>query len=315
MSNKKLHSIVLPIYNEVQGIQFLYERMHAVSNEIEKKFNANVEVILVNDGSKDGSDLECDRIQKLDNRFKVIHLSRNFGHQIAITCGIDFAQGDTVTVLDADLQDPPEVILDFIQKWNDGYEVVYGVRRVREGETPFKLITAKVFYRILKKLTNFDIPVDTGDFRLMDRKAVEALKTLREQNRFIRGLVSWVGFKQIGVEYDRQPRRFGQTHYPFKKMFKFALDGVTAFSTFPLKLATYIGLLSVLISFCFIVWALYAHFIAKDTIQGWTSIIIIISFLGGIQLFTIGILGEYIGRIYDESRRRPLYFVSRKVGF
>jgi dolichol-phosphate mannosyltransferase len=244
-----------------------------------------------------------------------LHLSRNFGHQTAITAGIEWAHGDTVTVMDADLQDPPEVILELIAKWREGFEVVYAVRRMREGETVFKLWTAKIFYRMIRKLTRVDIPVDTGDFRLMDRKAIDAFLKMPERHRFVRGMVSWVGFRQGGVLYDRASRVHGQTHYPFRKMFKFALDGVTSFSIFPLQIASYIGMLAAAVAFVGILYTLYFKFFTDRTVQGWSSIMIVVLFLGGAQLLALGIIGEYLGRTYDESRRRPLYFVGRAVGF
>lgn len=310
-----LHSIVIPVYNEAAGLDALYERMRKVADEITRRFGADVEVILVNDGSRDGSTEKMDSLNGLDPRFKALHLSRNFGHQIAITAGMEWAKGDTVTVMDADLQDPPEVILEFLVKWKEGFEVAYGVRRKREGETAFKLATAAMFYRMIRKITNVDIPVDTGDFRLMDRRAVDAFLKLPERNRFVRGLVSWVGYKQIGVQYDRDSRKFGETHYPFKKMLKFALDGVTAFSAFPLQLATYVGVTTAIISFCSIFVVLYFKIFTHETIPGWTSIVIPVLFLGGVQLLALGIIGEYLGRVYDEVRRRPLYFIGKATGF
>jgi len=206
------------------------------------------------------------------------------------------------------------VILDFLRKWNEGFEVVYAVRRKREGETAFKLFTAKAFYRLIRRLTRVDIPVDTGDFRLMDRKAVDALLSMTERHRFIRGMVSWVGYRQTGVLYDRASRQFGQTHYPFKRMLKFALDGVTSFSSFPLQIASYMGVAAALLSFLAIFYAVYLK-LTDRTIQGWTSLIIVVLFMGGAQLLSLGIIGEYLGRVYDESRRRPLYFISRALGF
>ncbi len=311
----ELHSIVIPVFNEEEGLNDLYVRMSSVCSQIESKFKCKTEVILVNDGSRDQSATLLNELSKKDSKFKVIHFSRNFGHQVAISAGIDWATGDTVTVMDADLQDPPEVIIDFISKWKEGFHVVYGVRNKREGETYFKLATAKIFYRIIQRLTHFDIPLDTGDFRLMDRKAVEALKKLPERNRFIRGLVSWVGFNQTGVKYDRASRIHGQTHYPFKKMLKFAFDGVTSFSSFPLQLATYTGVFTSVAAFLGIIWTLYSRFVSHNTIQGWSSIMIVVLFLGGIQLLALGMIGEYLGRVFDEVRGRPLYLVSDSRGF
>ena len=311
-----LHSIVIPVFNEVSGLDALFARMRSLADVIEKQNHGHqIEVILVNDGSRDGSAAKLDELANTDSRFKVLHFSRNFGHQIAISAGLEWATGQTVTVMDGDLQDPPEVILEFIEKWREGFEVIYAVRRARAGETVFKLWTAKIFYRLIRKLTNVDIPVDTGDFRLMDRRAVDAFLKMRERHRFVRGMVSWVGFRQAGVLYDRSPRSFGQTHYPFRKMLRFALDGITSFSTVPLQVATYVGLLSAAGSFFVGLWALYTRLFTDRSIQGWTSLILVALFLGGVQLMALGILGEYIGRIYDEVKHRPLYFVAKAVGF
>ena len=312
--NSVLHSLVIPVFNEKDGITALYEETKKICDSVAAK-GGLMEVIFVNDGSRDGSAQKLDEIIKKDGRYKVLHFSRNFGHQVAITAGIEHAAGATVSVMDADLQDPPEVILEFIAMWQKGYEVVYGVRSKRDGETIFKLLTAKVFYRIIAKLTNVEIPVDTGDFRLMDRKAVDALLSIKERHRFIRGLVSWVGFRQIGVEYHRKERKFGATHFPFKKMLKFAMDGITSFSSAPLQLAIWIGAISSFGALILSFWALYAHFYSDKTIQGWTSLILVVLFFGGCQLLAIGIIGEYIGRIYDEVKARPLYFVARKEGW
>lgn len=306
-----LHSIVIPIYNEREGLNALFERVKGVIDAID----GDAEAILVNDGSRDGSTEGLDELCARDRRFKALHLSRNFGHQVAITAGLEWARGDTVTVMDADLQDPPELIHEFIKKWKEGFQVVYAVRRTREGETAFKLATAKAFYRIIHRLTNVDIPVDTGDFRLMDRRAVEAFLKMPERHRFVRGMIAWVGFQQVGIPYDRASRVFGETHYPFKKMLKFALDGITSFSIFPLQIASYVGFLTAVASFCAIAYILYLKFLTDRTVQGWTSLMVVVLFLGGVQLLALGILGEYLGRTYDESRRRPLYLVGRTRGF
>lgn len=306
-----IHSLVIPVYNERDGLNALFDRVKSVIDRVD----GTVEVILVNDGSRDGSAEKMDECFKRDPRFKALHLSRNFGHQVAITAGLEWARGQTVTVMDADLQDPPELILEFIAKWKEGFEVVYAVRRKREGETKFKLLTAKLFYRIIQRLTHVDIPVDTGDFRLMDRKAVDAFLKMPERHRFIRGMVSWVGYRQVGVPYDRASRVFGETHYPFRKMLKFALDGITSFSVFPLQIASYVGVLAATGSFLSILYILYLKFFTDRTVQGWTSLMVVVLFLGGVQLLALGIIGEYIGRTYDESRRRPLYLVGRAIGF
>ncbi|MGE4233385.1 MAG: glycosyltransferase family 2 protein [Bacteriovoracia bacterium] len=309
-----MHSIVMPVYNEKEGLPTLYKRLTPLLDKFEKDFESKVEVVLVNDGSRDGSEQVLDEIAKQDSRYRIVHLSRNFGHQIALTAGMEWASGQTLTVMDADLQDPPELIEQMLNKWKEGFDVVYAVREKREGETFFKLATAKLFYKIIRKLTNVDIPADTGDFRLMDRKVVDALVRMKERNRFLRGMVVWVGFKQIGLTYRRDAREFGETHYPFRKMLRFAIDGVTSFSVFPLQMATYIGVATAFCSFLGILYTFYLH-LAHKTVHGWSSLMVVILFLGGLQLLALGIVGEYLGRALDEVRGRPLYFVGRTVGF
>ncbi len=270
------------------------------------------ELLLVNDGSHDGT-LDAVRAElRARPHVTLINLSRNFGHQLAATAGIELARGEAVVLMDGDLQDPPELIIEFVQKWREGNDVVYAVRRTRKGESFFKLLTARLFYRGIKRLTNVDIPVDTGDFRLMSRRVVNALKRVPERHRFLRGLVSWVGYNQVGVEYDRDERHSGVTKYPFSKMFRFAIDGVTSFSDVPLRFASYLGFLSSTIA---IVYALIVigsklfSIVPPAYTKGWASTIVAIMFLGGVQLITLGILGEYIGRIYDEVKGRPLYLI------
>jgi dolichol-phosphate mannosyltransferase len=311
MQNPK-HSIVVPVYNEFEGLFALAERLENLAQSL---LPDSVEVLFVNDGSKDGSDQALDELAETSSIFKVIHLSRNFGHQLAITAGLERASGDTVSVIDADLQDPPEVIAQLIAQWRQGYDVVYAVRRSRSGETKFKLWTAKIFYRTIRRLTNVDIPLDTGDFRLMDRKVVNAFLRLRERHRFVRGMVSWLGFRQTGVLYDRAERKFGETHYPLRKMLKFATDGITSFSSVPLRLATYLGLMSSVVATLIGVWTLYVKFVSGEAIPGWTSVMLAVLFMGGIQLLALGVFGEYLGRTYDEIKSRPLYLVQRTVGF
>ena len=311
----KLHSIVIPVYNEVAGIEVLFTRMREIADRITATTGDACELILVNDGSRDGSEELLDRLHARDSRFKVIHFSRNFGHQVAISAGIEAARGDTVTCLDADLQDPPEVILEFLQKWREGYEVVYGSRKSRPGETWVKLITARVFYRLIRKITRLDIPVDAGDFRLIDRKVADAFISLPERHRYVRGLMSWIGFKQIGVPYNRQPRTFGETHYPFHKMLKLAFDGISSFSFLPLRMATWAGFATGFAAFVGIAYTLYLKFFTNRTITGWTSILLATLLIGGVQLMSLGIIGEYLGRMFDEVRRRPLYLVTRTSGF
>jgi dolichol-phosphate mannosyltransferase len=301
-----LLSIVIPVFNESEVIHASYERMRKVLSSLDRFL---YEIVFVDDGSKDDSYQKLVQLAHRDPNVRLVKFSRNFGHQTAITAGIDMARGDAVVVIDADLQDPPEVIRAFIAKWEQGYDVVYGIREKREGETKLKLMTATLFYRILRTLVKIDIPVDTGDFRLMSRRAVEKFKQLREKDRFVRGLVSWVGFRQTGVYYARDKRHAGTTKYPFRKMLKFALDGITSFSSTPLKLATWMGYLASLLGF------LYACsvFIQKAlgyTVQGWATIMIGILFIGGVQLICIGIMGEYVGRIFDEIKQRPLYVVE-----
>jgi len=305
---KKLISYIFPVYNEEGNIHKLQE---VLLKEIEKKSDKyDFEIICINDGSTDSSLDKLIEIQKKDKRFKIINFSRNFGHQMAITAGLDFARGDAVIIMDADLQDPPSVSLELIEKWEEGYEVVYAQRRTRQ-DTKFKKLTAFLFYRTLDKLADIRIPKDTGDFRLMDRKVVEALKKFREKNRFMRGLVAYVGFKQTGVLFDRQERFSGKTHYPLKKMIKLALDGITSFSTVPLRLMTQTGILISILSLVGIIFALFVRiFIPEATIPGTTFAIIATLFIGGVQIFMMGILGTYIGRIYSEVQGRPLYIVS-----
>jgi dolichol-phosphate mannosyltransferase len=259
---------------------------------------------------------QLERLAASDPRVRCIDFSRNFGHQVAITAGTDMARGDAVVVIDADLQDPPELIPRMVEKWREGYEVVFAVREKRKGESFFKLFTAAAFYRIIKRITNVDIPVDTGDFRLMDRKVVAALRILREKNRFVRGLVSWVGFRQVGIRYVREERFAGETKYPLKKMLKFAFDGITGFSYLPLQLATYLGFAVSNVAFLAICWVLLQKLVLHGHVEpGWSSLMVTILFLGGVQLLTIGLIGEYLGRIYDEVKARPLYLVRRTLGF
>lgn len=308
-------SIVAPVYNEEVILPELYRRVTAVMQEAGEPY----ELILVNDGSRDRS-LEIMReLHAQDPRVKIINFSRNFGHQVAITAGADYAQGDAIVIIDSDLQDPPEVILDLIGQWRQGYEVVYAVRAEREGETWFKEFTASVFYRLIAGITNVDIPLDTGDFRLMDRHVVDALKQMREQHRFMRGLSSWVGFKQTGVEYVRRQRYAGETKYPFRKMLKFAVDGITSFSYLPLQLATYFGFFIAALSLVGIIVTillrLFMHGDNNTALYGQATTLVAVLFLGGVQLIFLGIIGEYLGRIYDEVKGRPLYIVSEALGF
>ncbi len=306
-------SVVIPIYNESKIISELHQRLIKTINLLEVELNilANeMEIIFVNDGSKDDSLSQLISLTKTNSYYKVVNFSRNFGHQKAVTAGIDVSKGEHVVLIDADLQDPPEFIIDLYKKQLEGYDVVYAVRSKRKGESLFKTATAKVFYRLLFKMTDIKIPVDTGDFRIMRRNVVDVLKQMPETHRFIRGMVSWVGFKQVGLEYERQERFAGETKYPFKKMFVFAIDALTSFSSAPLKLASYFGFFVSLIGLLGIVWVLYTKFFTDSNISGWSSLMVTVLFMGGVQLLTLGIIGQYIGRISEESKTRPLYIIE-----
>lgn len=307
------YSIVVPVYNEELLIEESYRRLKKVMDSTDETY----ELIFVDDGSHDKSAEILSRISMSDKNVKLISFSRNFGHQTAITAGMDNAKGDAVVVIDADLQDPPEVILKMIEKWKEGYDVVYGKRAERKGESFFKLFTARVFYRLLKSLTNVDIPVDTGDFRLIDRKVCDvmnSLNSIKEKNRYIRGLVSWVGFKQIGVEYVRDPRLAGETKYTLKKMLKLAMDGITSFSYAPLKLPLNLGIFLLAAGFVYLIVELVLKVAGVDVSME-NTVIAINMILFGLNFSVLGAFGEYIGRIYDEVRDRPLYIIARKVGF
>ncbi|HEV7180116.1 MAG TPA: glycosyltransferase family 2 protein [Candidatus Baltobacteraceae bacterium] len=304
-------SIVVPLYNEEGNVQPLLDRIVGIAERLPGI--TSYEIVLVNDGSTDGTLAQIRKQMRARENIVAVSLSRNFGHQVAATAGIDMARGEAVVLMDGDLQDPPELIASFIEKWREGYDVVYAVRRTRKGESAFKLFTARVFYRTIKRLTKVSIPVDTGDFRLMSRRVVEALQRSPERHRFLRGLVSWVGFNQTGVDYDRDERHSGSTKYPLPKMLRFAIDGITSFSDVPLRFASYLGFVTSVAAF------LYALVIVFDKLfsinppeytRGWASTIVAILFLGGVQLICLGILGEYIGRIYDEVKGRPLYLIS-----
>ncbi|MCS6839716.1 MAG: glycosyltransferase family 2 protein [Roseiflexus sp.] len=303
-------SIVAPVYNEEVLLPEFYRRVVAAIEPLGEPF----EIILVNDGSRDRSLQIMLELHERDPRVKVINFSRNFGHQIAITAGTDYARGKAVVVIDSDLQDPPEVIVDMIARWREGYQLVYGVRSEREGETVFKLATASLFYRLIRKITSVDIPVDTGDFRLMDRKVVDALKSMREHHRFMRGLSVWVGFKQTGITYKRDARKAGVTKYPLRKMLKFAMDGITAFSYLPLQLATYVGFSVAALGLLGIIAVIFLRLLGNELLGQATTLVAVL-FMGGVQLVFLGIIGEYLGRIYDEVKQRPLYIVADAIGF
>ena len=302
---KITYSIIAPIYNEIENLPELYRRVKEVMDSSGERW----ELILVDDGSTDGSTEKIRELAKKDKLVRPVIFARNFGHQVAITAGWDYARGDAIVIIDADLQDPPEVILELAKKWREGYEVVYAVRSEREGESWFKKFTAAMFYRIIYSITDVKIPVDTGDFRLMDRKVVDVLKQMKERHRFPRGMSAWVGFKQIGVKYNRAARVAGVTKYPFSKMLKLALNAITGFSYFPLQLATYFGFASAGISVIAIPVVIYMRMMGSGAFFGQATTLIAVLFFGGVQLISLGVLGEYIGRLYDEAKGRPLYIV------
>lgn len=308
-----LLSVVVPIYFEEQLIDEFHSRMKKVLVSLEPQYRH--ELIFVNDGSTDRSLELLKGICQRDNNVRVIDFSRNFGHQIAITAGTDYATGDAVVVIDGDLQDPPEVIPQMVAKWEEGYKVVYGVRSKRKGETAFKLLTASIFYRLMGKLSDIKLPLDAGDFRLMDRIVVDALGQIHEENRYIRGLITWIGFPQYGLAYERDIRYAGETKFTIKKMLKFAFDGITSFSDKPLHLSSQLGMLITVASFLSVIWVIISKLLyPQSSIPGWTSLLVVVLFLGGVQLISIGILGQYIGRIYRETKRRPLYIVAQRFG-
>lgn len=308
-------SIVIPLYNEEETIPELVIRLDRLRSMLRDRFGLNkneIEFLLVNDGSKDGTFAVAKRYAEEEEGYKLINLSRNYGHQLATTAGIDESQGEAVVVMDGDLQDPPEFIPELYAKMLEGYDVVYARRKKRPGESVFKLATAKVFYRLLKRITSFDIPLDTGDFRIMSRRVVDVLCSMRESHRYIRGLISWIGFPQTGIEYERAERFKGSTKFSLGKMLKFAIDGITSFSTIPLRLSSYLGFLTAMLGFLYAGHAIYLKFFTDTTIQGWTSMVILVLILGGIQLLSIGLIGEYLSRVHDESKRRPLYVIENR---
>ncbi len=307
MSQKPVISVVAPVYNEEGNLELLYRRVSEVLDSTGEPW----ELILVNDGSYDRSPEIMRELHKRDPRVRVIHFARNFGHQNAVTAGMDYARGDAVVLIDADLQDPPEVILQLLEKWREGYQVVYAVRAERKGESWFKRWTAKLFYRLIYRITDVNIPLDTGDFRLMDRQVVDALSAMREHNRFIRGMTSWVGFRQTGVPYVRQERHAGQTKYPLRKMIRFALDAITGFSYFPLQITIYASLLLALIAILAVpVVAVLRLSGSQLQFEGQATTLIVVLLMSSFQLFFFFIMGQYIARIYDEVRQRPLYVVA-----
>ena len=310
--HRDLVSVVGPVFDEVEGVRAFYDRATAALETIEPRVRH--ELLFVDDGSTDGSLDVLRELAACDPRVRVLSFSRNFGHQIAITAGIDHAAGDAVVVIDTDLQDPPEVIAAMVNSWRTGNQVVYGIRSSRDGESWFKRSTAKAFYRVINRLSDVELPLDSGDFRLMDRRVVDALCDIREENRYIRGLVSWVGFKQAGVEYERDARHRGATKFSLRRMVRFAADGITSFSERPLRLAMQMGALTTVAGLALGVWIFVSKLLyPANSVPGFASVMLVLLFMGGVQLLSIGVLGEYVGRIYRETKRRPLYVVAERA--
>jgi dolichol-phosphate mannosyltransferase len=307
-----LVSAIVPCYNEEEVIVETTHELVATLAAIE---GIDFEIIYVDDGSRDATADLLHAIQAADSRVRVVRFSRNFGHQLAVSAGLEHAAGDAAVIIDADLQDPPNVIPEMIARWRDGYHVVYGMRTDRHGETAFKLWTAKLFYRFINRLSKVKLPLDVGDFRLIDRRVIDVLLSMPERDRFLRGMVSWIGFRQVAVMYSRAERRAGESKYPLLKMLRFAADGVISFSLTPLRVALWVGFLSIGLAFAGILYALIIRLYTNDWVRGWTSIFTAVLFIGGAQLVTLGIIGEYIGRIYAEVKRRPLYVVEERLGF
>ncbi len=304
-------SVIIPMYYEEEVVENCYRKVTETLKKIE---NYEYEILCIDDGSRDKTLDILEKIARKDDRVKVISFSRNFGHQAAVTAGLRYVEGDAVIIIDADLQDPPELIPDMLKYWEDGYEIIYGKRKKREGESTFKVLTAKMFYSVLNALSDVEIPKDTGDFRLVDKKVVDTINLMPEHNKFLRGLFSWVGYKQIPFEYERKKRYAGKTKYPLKKMLKLAGDGIISFSTKPLKIVGGLGVFSILISFFLLIYAIVSYvFKLNDLSSGWTSLMIGITFFAGVQLLSLWIMSEYIGRIYDETKKRPQYIINKKI--
>lgn len=304
-------SIVIPMYYEEEVAEECYNRITSVCKSID---NYEYEIIFINDGSKDKTLEILEKIANTDECIKIISFSRNFGHQCAVTAGLKYVTGDAIVIIDADLQDPPELIPEMLKLWEEGHEVIYGKRKKRDGESKFKLLTASMFYKTLNALSDVDIPKDTGDFRLVDKKVIDVINALPEHNKFLRGLFSWVGYKQYAFEYERKERFAGKTKYPLRKMLKLAADGIISFSTRPLKLLGGLGLLSILISFIILIYAILSFIFSWNNITaGWTSIMVAITFFAGVQLLSIWMISEYIGRIYDETKQRPQYIIDKTI--
>ncbi|HMW50933.1 MAG TPA: glycosyltransferase family 2 protein [Rhodocyclaceae bacterium] len=311
-SDTPLLSIVIPCFNEEDVITSTVNRLRAFCATVK---DVRVELIFVDDGSQDDTRARLKSFGTEDPRIRIIGFARNFGHQVAVTAGIDAARGDAVVLIDADLQDPPEVIHGMLTLWREGYDVVYGTRTDRPGESLFKRVTARLFYRVLSRLSDVPIPLDTGDFRLMDRRVADTLRAMPERDRFIRGMVSWVGFRQTALPYQRAERLAGESKYPLRRMLRFATDGILSFSTKPLQISIALGMFAAFLSVLGVLYALYMRLFTHIWVEGWTALMIAILFLGGTQLISVGILGEYIGRIYAEIKQRPLYIVQEYWGF
>ena len=304
-------SVVIPMYYEEEVANECYNRTKKVLNSLK---NYDHEIIFINDGSKDKTLPILKEIASKDENVKVVSFSRNFGHQAAVTAGLKFVTGDCILIIDSDMQDPPELLVDMLKLWEDGNEVIYAKRKTRKGESKFKLMTAKMFYKVLNGLSDVDIPKDTGDFRLVDRKVVDTINSLPEHNKFLRGLFSWVGFKQAPIEYERQERFAGKTKYPLKKMLKLASDGIISFSTKPLKIIGGIGIISIFVSFILLIYAILSYvFKWNNLASGWTSLMVAITFFAGVQLVSIWMISEYIARIYDDTKKRPEYIIDEKI--
>jgi len=302
-------SVVAPVLNEEESLRELHRRLTAVLEPL-----GAYEIVIVDDGSTDGTWQHLRELAAADPRLRLIRLSRSFGHQVAMTAGLDAARGDAVVLMDGDLQDPPEVIPELVGRWREGYEVVYAIRGSRPGETRFKLWTAGVFYRLIGRMSPVAMPAEAGDFRLLARAAADALRSMPEQARFLRGMSSWIGFRQTGVSYAREARHAGETKYPTRKMVRFAIDAITSFSTTPLKLVGGVGFTLVVFFAGYLGYTIYRRFFTDATVPGWTTVIVLLLLIGGTQLIALGVIGQYIARIYDESKRRPLYIVSEVVG-
>ena len=308
MQDPALVSIVIPIYNEVETVDELWRRLRSVLAE-----GGDYEIVFVDDASTDGSWERLNASASDDSRIRVARLSRNFGHQVAISAGIDLARGDAVIVMDGDLQDPPEVIPSLVQKWKEGYDVVYAVRTERSGETRFKRSSATIFYRALRTLAQVDIPGNAGDFRLLSRRAADAIAAMPERARFLRGMTAWIGYRQAAIPYRRDPRYAGKTKYPLGRMLRLAADAVTSFSAAPLRIVSALGFVFVFFCAAYLLYVLYVHFLTQRTVEGWTTVVVLILLIGGIQLLSLGIVGQYVARIFDEAKQRPLYLLDAVV--